>query len=163
MSTLIERFLSNVEKSKSCWLWIGPTKGPKEYPYGAFSVGAHSFLAHRISYELFVGEVPGGLQVLHSCDISLCVYPKHLFTGTQKDNIRDMISKARFIPPYGEKCGTSKLTWREVREIRAQYGSKSIACLARNYHVSAPTIHSIVHRKKWKHDPEDGGYGKERR
>lgn len=33
--------------------------------------------------------------VLHKCDVRACVNPEHLFIGTQKDNVDDMMRKNR--------------------------------------------------------------------
>lgn len=52
-------------------------------------------LAHRLSYIEYVGPIRKGLNVLHKCDVPACVNPDHLFIGTQKANIRDMIRKGR--------------------------------------------------------------------
>lgn len=41
------------------------------------------------------GDVPKGLFVLHRCDNPLCYEVKHLWLGTQKDNIHDAMNKKR--------------------------------------------------------------------
>jgi hypothetical protein len=51
--------------------------------------------AHRYAYAWLYGDIPGGMQVLHRCDVRLCVNPDHLFLGTQLDNMRDMCAKGR--------------------------------------------------------------------
>ncbi len=57
--------------------------------------------AHRVSWEMFCGEIPAGQKVLHRCDVSLCVNPDHLFLGTQKENVHDCEKKGRGRHPSG--------------------------------------------------------------
>lgn len=54
--------------------------------------------SHRIAWELKHGEIPEGQYVLHRCDNPACVNVEHLFLGTQKDNLTDMIAKGRNAP-----------------------------------------------------------------
>ncbi len=88
-------FYKNVRIGPDCWFWVGrkSTKG-----YGKLSEGNVELRAHRVSYELFVGSVPDGLLVLHSCDNPECCNPNHLSVGTNKENILDKVSKGRFKP-----------------------------------------------------------------
>jgi len=51
--------------------------------------------AHVVAFLLSDGRLEHGQQVLHRCDVKLCVRPGHLFAGTQADNVRDMIAKGR--------------------------------------------------------------------
>lgn len=79
-----------------CWLWTGVLNRSgygQTRPPG--TGGNKRVLAHRVSYEAFVGPIPPGLFVCHSCDVRCCVNPDHLFVGVNLDNCRDMASKGR--------------------------------------------------------------------
>ena len=93
MASVKERFESKYIKDPSgCWLWQAGIVGDR---YGYMWVKDRMKLTHRVSWELANTTIPKGMCVLHICDVPLCVNPKHLFLGTQKDNIRDMIKKGR--------------------------------------------------------------------
>ncbi|MFB3816181.1 MAG: HNH endonuclease signature motif containing protein [Candidatus Methylomirabilales bacterium] len=44
--------------------------------------------AHHVAYELYVGPIPPGKQLDHTCRVRCCVRPSHLEPVTQKENIR---------------------------------------------------------------------------
>lgn len=53
--------------------------------------------AHRASWVAYRGPIQNGVKVLHQCDVRSCVNPDHLFVGSQKDNVYDMIGKGRAV------------------------------------------------------------------
>jgi hypothetical protein len=94
---LKERLLSKIKvDDKGCWLWTGEktTTG-----YGRLEVkrnkkdGRIRIRAHRLSYEVFKGNIEDGLLVCHSCDIKLCINPEHLWLGTHQENMEDAYKK----------------------------------------------------------------------
>lgn len=101
-----------------CWEWTGwrNNKG-----YGMMGIGQGLKLCHRVSYEFYVGQIPEGHFVLHKCDNPACYNPDHLFTGTHKDNMKDMDSKGRRKNLYGLDSPNGKLTNEQVAQIRADY------------------------------------------
>ena len=77
-----------VIKPSGCWEWLGSRT---DCGYGRLWVfSSKKTLAHRLSYDLLVGDIPESTLVLHHCDNPPCWNPNHLFLGTQKDNMADM-------------------------------------------------------------------------
>ena len=90
---IIERFMKFVspEPNSGCWLWTGSIS---EDGYGKFKMTQAAWAAHRVSYELFVGPIPEGLQIDHLCRVRCCVNPKHLEPVTLQENFRRGIGNA---------------------------------------------------------------------
>lgn len=133
-----------------CWLWTGAqnTNG-----YGRFIDGNQHKLAHRVSYELFVGPIPDGMNVCHACDNRKCVNPHHLWVGSQTDNLRDAVAKGRMFRPNtnGEMNGNRKLSAEDVRTIRAMFrGGQRRYRIAERFGVSPSTVGGIISGKIWK-------------
>jgi hypothetical protein len=87
---VVARFLDKVEiREDGCWEWTA-TKYPSGY--GSFFHGARGRRdyrsAHRVSYEMFVGLIPEGLQLDHLCRRRSCVCPDHLEPVTNAENVR---------------------------------------------------------------------------
>lgn len=134
------------EPTSGCWLWTGAlnTQG-----YGMIGVGKKQPLAHRVSWQLFKGQIPDRLCVLHRCDNPVCVNPEHLFLGTKKDNAVDMFVKGRAPDRRGSKHHNSKLTDADIVRIRTS--KLSGAEMARELGVRSATVSGIRLGKSWKH------------
>ncbi len=143
-----ERFLAKVRKTSSCWIW---TASRLLAGYGKMSIrGCRESLAHRISYMLFVGKIPSGLQVLHRCDRPECVNPGHLFLGTQADNLSDCIAKGRSHHAKGERIRNAILNSEAIRIIRStprRYGSQ--VALANQFKCSVRAINAVLTGRTW--------------
>ena len=145
--------LGSFKKSANgCWLWLGGKDGRG---YGVAWNGKHWEKAHRLYYKIFRGPIPVGLSICHHCDNPPCINPAHLFVGTQKDNVRDAISKNRFSYPKirpGHKNPNAKLTPNQVRAIRSRYSFRKCTSkqLGREYNVSPTVILMVVHRHAYK-------------
>lgn len=148
---LVERIRLRVDKSSDgCWSWLG-TKDKDGY--GVITVKGVQKPAHRVIYELEVGDLVDGVCVCHFCDNPSCVRPDHLFLGTHKDNAVDKVRKGRHVTTNGEESVLAKLTEEQVAEIRRRYrrygGANSGASLAREFGVHKTEISKIVLKKRW--------------
>lgn len=90
------------DEPNRCWIWQAGVRGKNKY--GGFRVNRTSIkLAHNVSYEIYVKQIPTGLKVLHICDNPLCVNPHHLLLGTQQENIKDRDQKGHCRNRYSIK------------------------------------------------------------
>jgi hypothetical protein len=95
-------------------------------------------MAHRVSFEMTGGDVTA--RVLHRCDNRSCVRRKHLFSGTDADNMRDMVEKGR--APSGDRHPSTKLDdARALEMLKRHQAGERIPDLARAYGVSEETAY----------------------
>jgi hypothetical protein len=153
---IVSKFYGNLPTSRdenSCWEWQGPLwhKLQSSHIYGrilrprseAGKTGI-GYLAHRVSYYIFNNIDPLESLVLHKCDNTKCVNPKHLFLGTSQNNIDDCVAKNRF-------RSNSFLTDEKVKQIKILYPSVSKKVLAKQFNASEACIYDIVKGRRWKH------------
>ena len=121
-----------------CWIFMGAIKSNG---YGDIWKDKKVTGAHRASYQLFVGEIPDGYDVCHTCDVRCCINPNHLFIGTRKDNMVDCRKKERIATIM------AKLTPAEVNEIRNS--SDKNVNLAIKFSCSQNTVSRIKRGKAY--------------
>lgn len=138
----------DVKGPDDCWLWKSP---PKNFGYGQFFINRKPIYAHRFAYILKYGELKPGELVCHICDTPLCCNWKHLFAGTQMDNIIDKLNKDRQCK--GEQVSGAKLTGQKVIKIRKLYATKKYTQLQLGnlFDCNRATISDIIRYKNWKH------------
>jgi len=170
----IARFWStvNIGPPESCWTW---KRAWCSHGYGVFCANNRRYPAHRVALALTIGRVGPNEEACHQCDNPPCCNPAHLFRGSHRDNMIDMIEKERDacltkgkltgdrhwmrrrpeLVPRGEQANKSNLTEDDVRAIRAMHRPNTkghgIAVIGRQFGVSPQTIYAIVRRKTWRH------------
>jgi hypothetical protein len=132
-----------------CWLWI---PSDESGDYGGFRYHGRQYVPSRMAWALEHGRLPGKLYVCHHCDTPACCNPKHLFLGTQDQNMQDCSRKGR--TTHGAKNRHARLSNVDVILIRHWYdtGQYTQAELVRGTKASKATIHNIVRRKTWHHE-----------
>ena len=147
-----ERFWAKVAHAgpDDCWFWCGSRSSNK---YGNFTVEGKTKQAHVVAYELTYGPVPEGKEVCHSCDVELCCNPAHLWAGTHKQNMQDMMAKnRRKNQPRGEQNKAAVLNAWAVRLIRYFYGlGFKSEFLGLVFGVSGSTVRRIMAGETWQH------------
>lgn len=163
LGTPLERFMSRINKTDTCWLWQGYTD---DKGYGLFWYNDANWLTHRFSYHFLVGPIPKGLYACHNCPIKdnpSCVNPEHLYLGTAQDNSIDAILKGQ--SPFGDRNGsrthpesrprgdahpTASLTEDKIEKIREFCLTSNLTQqeMAKQLGVAKSTIWRILHHKE---------------
>ena len=107
LDKLIERYISR----NGCWEWTAGTDG---CGYGRIWFNNKNQTAHTVAYSVFVGPIPDGQHVLHSCDNPKCINPSHLSLGTHLDNMRHKAERGRV---SGDKNPMS-IVRRNIRKFK---------------------------------------------
>ena len=79
----VERFWSKVDKTETCWLWIGQLTHDG---YGIFGVKDDRMGAHRWAWRIAGRELPVGMHLDHLCRVRNCVRVDHLEAVTPAEN-----------------------------------------------------------------------------
>ena len=129
----------------TCWEWCGPvTNGG----YGKLISQNKTQLAHRVAYSFHHPEEDIlGKVIRHTCDNPLCINPEHLQSGSQHENIMDIVSRSRGI--VGSLNGQAKLTEGDIIAIRES--EKSGPELAKEFGISKSLVSRVRLRKCWRH------------
>lgn len=118
-----EKYLAanTVKNDSPCWPWRGYVN-KKGYPVWSRRDG--KTYAHRVSYALYVGEIPPGAEIHHKCFNRACVNPDHLEAVTRLENMQAS-ARARTHCINGHEYTEKNTSWRGrtrvCRECRRVY------------------------------------------
>ena len=96
----LKNFWSKVNKTESCWIWLGGTKRG----YGKILTGKKQSRAHRVSFEIHKGPILEGLVIDHICRNKLCVNPDHLRQVTIAQNTIENSNSTGALNKYKTHC-----------------------------------------------------------
>lgn len=134
-----------VDHGSQCWNFAGHLDADG---YGVITKGSAPYRAHRAAHEVWIGPIPGGHLIRHTCDNRRCINPSHLLTGLPADNTRDAQERERLA--NGERHGMHKLTDDEVDAMRDEYarGGVTQRALALQYGCSQAQVNNVLLRKQ---------------
>ena len=151
----VDSFMSKIKMGAidECWPFMAYVHR-EGYGQFRFNTGrrARVIPSNRMAWMVFVGTDPGDLFVCHTCDNKLCVNPRHLFLGTPRDNVMDMMRKGRNYVQVGPRGYHWKLNQEQVDLIRDAHGrlGQTVSQLSRKFNVSRSTIGRIISHQTWK-------------
>lgn len=148
---LENRFWGKVKKKKNgCWEWVGALNSDG---YGVIDVNGKTKRVHRIIFLLVKGiSLEPEQKVCHKCDNPVCVNPNHLFIGTQKDNMSDMLIKNRasnYFTKKGVEHPNSKFSSNDIKKIKQMSKTLSQQKIAEQFGVVQQTISRIITGKRY--------------
>jgi hypothetical protein len=129
----------DIRGEDDCWEWQG---GKDKDGYGTVKRDGKSLRSNRVAYELVFGEPQH--NVLHSCDNPACCNPNHLWDGTHKENMEDMVSKNR------KPKTIKKMTMKRAMQLRGWAAKgKTKKFLKDKYGLSVNHIQAIINNHAW--------------
>lgn len=110
-----------------------------------------AFLAHRLVYAAFIGDVLPSMQIDHLDGIKDNNGASNLEQTTRLENMRRSFASGRNMA-VGERSGTSKITQEIVVQIRAMKlaGRKQID-IAGEFGLTKHHVSQICRRISWRH------------
>lgn len=116
----VKKFWNNVRVTDDCWIWKDTSKVNL---YGRFCYEGKTASPSRV-LKIHIDKpkiLNRTVFACHKCDNPPCVRPSHIFWGSQKDNIKDAVSKGRWFHRgfIGKRPKNQILEEHQVLLIRA--------------------------------------------
>ncbi|MFS2051003.1 HNH endonuclease signature motif containing protein [Variovorax sp. Varisp41] len=141
MSNIPERMERKIVRVpfSGCWIWMGSAGR-----YGHAHLNGRVVRAHRALFQLAGGTIPDGMELLHSCDIGVCVNPDHLSVGTHQENMSDMVRKGRARAPTGANHWTSSDPERARQVARRNIANAHGSGVCNSNAKASPEIAELI-------------------
>jgi hypothetical protein len=130
MDDFLQRINQWYKPDGECWIWTGHLS---KAGYGSLRYKGKRKPAHRMIYEVLIGEVPDGLELDHLCRRPACVNPKHMEPVTHRENMlrgntftKENLAKTHCVRnhPYNEENTYYEGRKRRCRKCSRIYAAK---------------------------------------
>jgi len=140
-----------IVSESGCWIWTGSLGSHPTHRYGNLSIGkSTNYKAHRYAAVRFLNaNLTSKTFVCHTCDVTECVNPDHLYVGSAATNAADRDSRKRNTYLYGEDHNMCKISERDAKDIFLQEGKHKD--IADQYGIARPTVTAIKTGRLWRH------------
>lgn len=98
-----------------CWEWLHYINPKTGYGTTSRAGGKATVGAHVLSYEIFVGDVPPGLQIDHTCSNRKCCNPHHLAPVSPAENSRRTALRGLHRNSLKTECPTCRGPFTRVK------------------------------------------------
>jgi hypothetical protein len=146
----VDNLLARLDQSggeDACWPWL---KRDGTLGKGYFRVGIPGTRRTQIANRIIMAA-PDGVEVCHTCDNPPCCNPRHLFLGSQSDNMKDAATKGRLLRA-GVHNGRTQLTEEGVRTIRARAAAgERHRDIAKDYGLTRAAVSHLARGLTWRH------------
>ena len=149
----LTRLLNGYKEDKvtGCWEW---QKAKDKDGYGQITIFRKSIKAHRFSYMQHNGMIPKSWMVCHKCHNPKCINPKHLFVGTNSDNMLHSSIDKRLNCNHqlGEKNPYNKLKEATVKRVyQLSKEEKTSKYISEITSVPMSNVRNIRYGYTWSH------------
>lgn len=123
------------------------------FSYLCINSKKHTITTHRIIADVFIQNPENKPQVNHKNGIKRDNMVRNLEWNTQSENSKHAFKNGLLKPRVGENNNKTKLTEKQVLEIRSKYKFRiyTSRMLCQEYKMGSTAIKSILSRKTWKH------------
>lgn len=112
--------------------------------YGVIRYDEKTWRTHRLAWHLVYGEIPQGLHLLHHCDNPPCLEMTHLYLGTQRENMRDRLTRGRGFSTVSDDQVLEIARRYEHQHVRPKTPGNSCKELAAEFGISQDHVRRIV-------------------
>jgi hypothetical protein len=162
MALTLESILARCKRQAECRLWTGCCNKLSNLPQISDGAKKRGRSARRLVYELAIGPVPAGCEVILECNVPQCLEPTHMRAMTKRERMQRLglaggLSTPTFVAARARVAQErSDFTMEKAEALRARRkAGATLAEVAVEFSTSVAMASKIDLGKSWdpaKHD-----------